>query len=107
VRRRSHPTAGLREQLAERMRASSLGVIARLFDDVADNPTQADARRHRSWDARIDQLERGEPVEVANWELPRGTLPVGSCQPGQPYWYVVDPDGVVLPAVTSDSLGTI
>jgi hypothetical protein len=48
-------------------------------------------------EVRADALDRGEPVEVAGWELPRGLLPRGAA-PGAPYFYVIEPDGSVRPA---------
>ena len=41
---------------------------------------------------RADALDRGEPVEVANWELPHDILPPGALVFG-PYFYVIEPDG--------------
>jgi hypothetical protein len=44
---------------------------------------------------RADALDRGEPVEVDAWELPRGVLPHGAVAAGGRY--VIELDGTLRP----------
>jgi hypothetical protein len=86
VRRIQVPEPDLRADLADKFREQAHKVADRLGGGVAPDGHALE---------RADALDAGESVTVANWELPKGTLPLGSCRPGRPYWYVVEPDGSI------------
>lgn len=79
-RRMPEPAAGdLRAEVAARIR-ERYGDLWRRQGGAGDPPA--------SWVGRAAQLEAGEPVRVASWELPREHPAAGgTC------WYTLEPDG--------------
>lgn len=108
MRRRVEGHEDVRASLATTFRGRFRDYVVRIGgfdpDTLTDAEKDALARRGNLYDGRADALDRGEPVRVANWELPRGVLPNvrGILGPAYPYWYVVEPDGTVRPATDTD-----
>ncbi len=86
----------LRAKLAARFREVAYDYAERLGIDV--DPTDPQTIKNLSLDhfcQRADALDRGEPVEVASWELPRGTIAGPLTQ--APHFFVLEADGTLTP----------
>ncbi len=77
---------GIRDRLAAKWRAFAIDLADRLGLPVGAVAT--------GYLERAASLERGEPVEVAAWELPRELRPPLHSAPNR---FVVEPDGTVRP----------